>query len=156
MNRDVLQTLGQAVNYELEVPWKAAAVAIQAFSGVAGSVPLAACICLCLIFVFIQYDCIHRCSFKEFSGALEYLHRSPASLRTRRKGKLVLWEYIWASLLLGDKYRDLALQVRGLTQGWRPFSVKKLLLRNPKKWIPGQIWKNLLRRAMDQDGLFWQ
>jgi hypothetical protein len=34
----------------------------------------------------------------------------------------------------GHKYRDLVIQVGGWTQGWRPCSVKKLLLRNPKKW----------------------
>jgi hypothetical protein len=32
--------------------------------------------------------------------------------------------------------RDLFLKVRGLTEGWRPCSVKKLLLPNPKKWKP--------------------
>jgi hypothetical protein len=54
------------------------------------------------------------------------------------------------------KYRNRVLQVGVLTQGWRPCSVKKLLLRNPKKWKPDQIWQNLLRKAMAQRGLFCQ
>jgi hypothetical protein len=37
-----------------------------------------------------------------------------------------------------------------------PCSVNKLLLRNPKKWIPDSIWQNLLRKAIAKKGLFCQ
>jgi hypothetical protein len=36
----------------------------------------------------------------------------------------------------GHKYRDPVLQVGGWTQGCRPCSVRKFLLRDPKKWNP--------------------
>jgi hypothetical protein len=49
----------------------------------------------------------------------------------------------------------------GWTQGWRPCSVKKLLLRNSKEVKTGwsnstQIWQNLLRKAMCKKGLFYR
>jgi hypothetical protein len=65
-------------------------------------------------------------------GGLEYLHRSPASRRRRWKGNPVPERGLLVTG--GHKYRDLVLQVGGWKQGWRPCSVEKLLLRNPKKW----------------------
>jgi hypothetical protein len=73
-------------------------------------------------FVLLHFPC---------GGVLEYLHSSPVSRRRRRK-KPSIWGYIWVTLSLGD----LILQFLDWTQGWRPWSVKKLLLRNPKKWKP--------------------
>jgi hypothetical protein len=35
-------------------------------------------------------------------GGFEYLHRSPASRRRRRKGKPSAWGYNWVTLFLGD------------------------------------------------------
>jgi hypothetical protein len=39
-------------------------------------------------------------------------------------------------------------------QGCPLCSVKKLLLQNPKKWKPDQMWQNLLRKAVTQKWLF--
>jgi hypothetical protein len=47
---------------------------------------------VCVLYVFI-FIC---------GGGLEYLHRSPASRRRRRKGNLGVWGYNWATLSLGD------------------------------------------------------
>jgi hypothetical protein len=33
-------------------------------------------------------------------------------------------------------------------------SVKKLLLRNPKKWKPDAIWQRLLKKVMAKKGCF--
>jgi hypothetical protein len=35
-------------------------------------------------------------------------------------------------------------------QGWRPCSVKLLLLRDPKQWKPDEIRQNILRKILTQ------
>jgi hypothetical protein len=50
-------------------------------------------------------------------GGLEYLHRCPASRKRRQKGEPSARGYNWATLPCswGYKYRDLALQVGGVS-----------------------------------------
>jgi hypothetical protein len=49
-------------------------------------------------------------------GGIEYLHRSPASRKRRRKGTQCPEVYLGHPVPLGYKYRDLALQVGGVSR----------------------------------------
>jgi hypothetical protein len=77
-----------------------------------------------------------------------------ASRRMRWKGNPLLGVITGPRCHWGTKYRDLVRQVGSWTQGWPPCCVKKLLLRNPKKWKPDAIWQNLLRKAVAPKGVF--
>lgn len=80
-------------------------------------------------------------------GRLEYLQRSFAGRRRRRKEKPV------SGVIIGPPYH-------GGTQIWRPgppgcvLIRKILLLQNPRKWKSDTIWQKILRNAMAQKGLF--
>jgi hypothetical protein len=49
-------------------------------------------------------------------GGIEYLHRSPASRKSRRKGNPVPGVYLGHPVLGGYKYGDLALQFGGVSR----------------------------------------
>jgi hypothetical protein len=100
--------------------------------------------------------------FFSCGGGLEYLYWGPASRRKRRKGNPLPEGYNLSHPVTGGHiYSDLAFQMGGSKQGWRPCPVKRLLLQNPKKWksddliLCRQIWQNIVKKAMAQKGWFF-
>jgi hypothetical protein len=99
--------------------------------------------------VYIRMSSTCRCG-------LEYLHRSPASRRRRRKGNPVPKGITgppchWGTYMQGPGPPGWGFDARVTT-----LLCKKLLLLHPKKRKPDAIWQNLLRKAMAQKGLFCQ
>jgi hypothetical protein len=86
-------------------------------------------------------------------GRLQYIHCSPVTCRRWRK-ESGAWGVSGSACHWRHKCRDLALQVGGWTQGWRPWFVNRLLLRTPMEWKLDDIWRNLLRKAMAERVLF--
>jgi hypothetical protein len=106
-----------------------------------------------------------NCHSVPYAGRLEYLHCSPANHRRQQKGNLVSGNITGPSRHWVHKYRDLVLQVGCWMQGWQPCSVKKNTVVKSKEvktrlsnsWWNRQVWQNLLRKAVAENGPFcWQ
>jgi hypothetical protein len=110
------------------------------------------------VLIICPYGCV-RCNILCTGGdfilnicaccpVCRWVSRSPEFRGRRRKGNPVNGGLAGRQCHWGYKYRDLVLQVGGWTQGWRPYTVKKLLLRTPKKWKP----KDTIDDGIDKSG----
>lgn len=88
---------------------------------------------------------------------LEYLHRSPASRKTRRKRNLVSGGVTEIPCHWSHKYRDLVLRTGCWTQGWRPCTEKKNIFAKSKDVKSGsrtssQEWIKLTESSKERYG----